>query len=311
MNLPLPQQQPGRPAIEESRYHAQIEAWLNDGHHIDSITGTALQKAVGGNYRKTCEILEAYKAGYEQKEAQEMPELPDDVRAESMQYLNKIASLFRNADLAGKNEMAETHKQELAVRDSKIQEQASRIDELIDIETTLKQQLEGYAGLQDGHDLLLETHRKSTQELDQKRILVNQQALRIDEKDEQIGKLETEKGKLQDALNDAQNEIKDGLTKNEQLAEKMGKAEQVAEDAKGQLNTKAQAYDAVKRDLDHIKPEHDQLQQDYKTLDKQHRNSELALGKANTEIEGLKSQIQNLTDLLKSKQPKAGNKTGK
>ncbi len=285
----------GRPAIEESRYHAQIEAWLNDGHHIDSIKGTALQKVVGGNYRKTCEILEAYKAGYEQKEAQEMPELPEDVRAESMQYLTKIASLFRNADLADKNKQAEDHQTVIDGKNATIEVQTTRIDELIESEISLKEQLANataqlaeltrqHGDLGTKHTALLETHRKDRQELDQKCILVDQQAIRIDEKDQRIGGLESEKGKLQDDVSNALERVEG-------------------------LESEARGYIAASEKAANELGTFSQLTQDHESQGKQYRSSELELGKTKTKVESLQQEVKNLTELLKQK-TKAVNKTG-
>ncbi len=67
----------GRPGIDRQRYINQIEQWLGEGKRLDEITATALQKVVGGQYRKAAEILAEFAEGYEARELADLPPPPE------------------------------------------------------------------------------------------------------------------------------------------------------------------------------------------------------------------------------------------
>ena len=196
----------GRPAIDESRYHAQIEEWLRDGQPMEAITATHLQKAVGGRYKRACTILENYRAGYEQRKTPEIRELSDTEMQEALMIINKLMHFVSRADLAGIETLKEQHQDELDIRDGQITDLETRLEELIESEAGLRAEVS-------------EADRR-TRELSQ--------------------------------LNEA--------------------------------------------------------------LDQKHRNCELQLGKAKTETAGLKQQVANLTEILKTKpepKPKPKPRAGK
>ena len=68
---------PGRTGIDKSVYTAQIQTWLNGDYRMSDITATMLQKAVGGQYKKSVDCLEEFKQGYETKELADLPPPPE------------------------------------------------------------------------------------------------------------------------------------------------------------------------------------------------------------------------------------------
>lgn len=68
---------PGRTGIDKSVYTAQIQTWLNGDYRMSDITATMLQKAVGGQYKKSVDCLEEFKQGYETKELADLPQPPE------------------------------------------------------------------------------------------------------------------------------------------------------------------------------------------------------------------------------------------
>ena len=203
---------PGRPAIAESRYHAQIEQWLNAGHALDAITGTNLQKAVGGSYKRACTILDNFKAGYEQKEMIQAPELSEAELQEANAMIQKLVRLIHRADLADMEELKENHRQTLMKQDEKIEALEQRIEELINSEDTLNQQLadakdaqkligEEMIELNGQHQALITKHTDDHQELIQKREQVKQQEILLEEKNERISDLQSQVTQMMEMAN--------------------------------------------------------------------------------------------------------------
>lgn len=68
----------GRTGIDKSAYTTQIQTWLNGDYRMSDITATMLQKAVGGQYKKSVDYLEEFKLGYETKELADLPPPPEE-----------------------------------------------------------------------------------------------------------------------------------------------------------------------------------------------------------------------------------------
>ncbi|MGE4262160.1 DNA-binding protein, partial [Shewanella sp.] len=138
----------GRPAIDASRYYAQIEAWLTEGKRIDEITATMLQRTVGGQYKKISEILDRYKTGYISKELMELPPVPDELANAVNAAAVEIWRILQGAKSKEIAELKEQHADDLAGLEQLAAERLDRVDELEqqievkDQETnSLKQQL--------------------------------------------------------------------------------------------------------------------------------------------------------------------------
>lgn len=86
---------PGRPhAIPDQRFYDKIQDRLDSNPHetIDDIAYTWLFKEVGGTRQRAKELLDKFKAGYIAKQAEGLPEVPEEVQELGHKMANQLVT---------------------------------------------------------------------------------------------------------------------------------------------------------------------------------------------------------------------------
>lgn len=221
------QVKPGRPGISEQQYVAQLQEWLDDGIRLQDMTATALQKAVGGQYKKAAEILERFKEGYETRELTELPPMPE-----------KLQGLLNSAGLEMWRVVMDEKREQLAeatavfeAEKSQLQaiaaERLEMIDQLENNETELRAQLADLQAKLDAktdswHQLKGANEGLTARNAELKERLQDKTA-RVEHLEPMVEKQTSANVELSSQLKDKQQDLGRALGENKQLKEQLDK----------------------------------------------------------------------------------------
>ena len=212
---------PGRPnAIPDERFFKAIQTRLDNNPHetIDDIAYTWLFRTVGGTRQRAKDLLAKFTVGYIAKEAEVVPEVPEDIQAEAQQMasllVTKIYAMSRkelSEELDTKDKAHSVAAGRWKNTEKDYEDQIDDLESKLDTKERLADEFRlklsevehNNACLDESNEKMQDALQAAKDELRQLRETVNQQELRLTDRDEVVRKQQADIDSLRRKLDES------------------------------------------------------------------------------------------------------------